>query len=129
MKNVLKKISAIALAFTLLGTGTTVTKKIVPQFDNTITASAANINPTTCYHSTGRRITVHRIVTEIVPYLVTWTDWQQNANGVYERHEYAKWQYKSCSVLYFDFEDYCTKCGQVFGRGSYKVGEVDGGSC
>lgn len=41
MNNVIKKISAIALAFTLLRTGTAVTKTIAPQFDKSITASAA----------------------------------------------------------------------------------------
>ena len=44
MKNVIKKISAIALAFTLLGTGTTVTKTIAPQFYTSITAHAASCN-------------------------------------------------------------------------------------
>ncbi len=41
MKNVIKKISAIAMAFTLLSTGTAAIKTIVPQTDNTIIASAA----------------------------------------------------------------------------------------
>jgi hypothetical protein len=45
MKNAIKKIAAIAMAFTLLGTGTAVTKTIAPQFDNSIIASAA-----TCYN-------------------------------------------------------------------------------
>lgn len=40
MKNVIKKIASIAMAFTLLGTGTVVTKTVVPQSDNTITAYA-----------------------------------------------------------------------------------------
>ncbi len=47
MKNVIKKIAAVAMAFTLLGTGTAVTKTIAPQFDNSITASAA------CNHVVG----------------------------------------------------------------------------
>lgn len=43
MKNTLKRISAIAMAFTLLGTGTAVTKHIAPQNCNSsITAYAAN---------------------------------------------------------------------------------------
>lgn len=41
MKNVLKKVSAIALAFTLLGSGTTIAKKIDSKSTNTLTASAA----------------------------------------------------------------------------------------
>ena len=40
MKNVIKKIASIAMAFTLLGTGTAVTKTISPKFDNTLVASA-----------------------------------------------------------------------------------------
>ena len=42
MKNVLKKISAIAMAFALLGTGTTIAKNVNPKSVNTLTASAAN---------------------------------------------------------------------------------------
>ena len=47
MKNIIKKISATAMAFTLLGTGTTVAKTINPKFDNSITASASADN---CQH-------------------------------------------------------------------------------
>ena len=50
MKNVIKKISAIAMAFTLLSTGTATIKTIAPQTVNTITASAAN---GTCSHVSG----------------------------------------------------------------------------
>ena len=31
MKNILKKVSAIAMAFTLLGTGTAITKNVSPE--------------------------------------------------------------------------------------------------
>ena len=41
MKNVIKKIAATAMAFTILGTGTAVTKSIAPKMDNSIVASAA----------------------------------------------------------------------------------------
>ncbi|MBP5579081.1 MAG: hypothetical protein J6X56_06335 [Ruminococcus sp.] len=41
MKNVLKKVSAIALAFTLLGSGTAIAKNVNPKSVNTLTASAA----------------------------------------------------------------------------------------
>ena len=40
MKNVLKRISAIAMAFTLLGTGTAVTKKVNPTSIPTLGAHA-----------------------------------------------------------------------------------------
>lgn len=42
MKNVIKKILSIAMAFVLLGTGITVTKTFSPKFDNTIVADAAS---------------------------------------------------------------------------------------
>lgn len=42
MKNVIKKIASIAMAFTLLGTGTTVTNTISPKSSNTIVADAAS---------------------------------------------------------------------------------------
>jgi len=40
MKNTVKKIAGFAMAFTLLGTGTVITKTISPESDNTIVASA-----------------------------------------------------------------------------------------
>ena len=51
MKNVFKKISAIAMAFTLLGTGISITK-----FDNTLVANAA------CQYHDGSIINGRRIV-------------------------------------------------------------------
>ena len=42
MKNTIKKITAFAMAFTLLGAGSAITKSVAPKFDNSITASAAN---------------------------------------------------------------------------------------
>lgn len=44
MKNTLKKVSAIAMAFTLLTAGTTVTKNFFPQFNSSLTASAIVIH-------------------------------------------------------------------------------------
>lgn len=41
MKNIIKKIAAVAMAFTLLGTGSAVTSTISPETANSITASAA----------------------------------------------------------------------------------------
>ena len=41
MKNVMKKIAAAAIAFTLLGAGSVITEKVAPQTNNTLTASAA----------------------------------------------------------------------------------------
>ena len=54
MKNVIKKIASIAMAFTLLGTGTAVTKTISPKSSNTLVASAGN-SEKTCHCKTGRK--------------------------------------------------------------------------
>jgi len=54
MKNILKKVSAIAMAFTLLGTGTAITKNVSPETTTpSITASAACSHHGYCYRSTG----------------------------------------------------------------------------
>ncbi len=44
MKNTIRKIAAAAMAFTILGTGTAVTKTIAPKADNTIVACAKKEN-------------------------------------------------------------------------------------
>ncbi|HPY85115.1 MAG TPA: hypothetical protein PLS20_08800 [Ruminococcus flavefaciens] len=49
MRNIVKKVAAFALAFTLLGTGTAVTKTITPNYDTGITASAYTL-PILCSH-------------------------------------------------------------------------------
>ena len=56
MKNVIKKIASIAMAFTLLGTGTAVTKNLNPKFDNTLVASAA------CQYHDGSIINGKKII-------------------------------------------------------------------
>jgi hypothetical protein len=40
MKNIIKRVSAFAMAFTLLGSGTAIAKNVNPKFDTAITASA-----------------------------------------------------------------------------------------
>lgn len=40
MKNALKKLAATAMAFTLIGAGTSFTKALSPKSDNTLTANA-----------------------------------------------------------------------------------------
>ncbi|MBQ6168546.1 hypothetical protein [Ruminococcus flavefaciens] len=47
MKHILKKISAFALAFTILGAGSVMTKTVSPKSDNTLDAHAA------CVHGQG----------------------------------------------------------------------------
>jgi hypothetical protein len=54
MKNILKKVSAIAMAFTLLGTGTAITKNVSPETTTpSITASAACSHHGYRYSTTG----------------------------------------------------------------------------
>lgn len=48
MKHKLKRLSATALAFVLLGAGSVVTKNVAPKSDNTLTAYAAS-----CTHCHG----------------------------------------------------------------------------
>lgn len=74
MKNTLKKIASIAMAFTLLGAGTAITKNVSPKSDNTITASAA------CqYHdgsyANGRYITNYRLDTSNYSYYKSGGKW------------------------------------------------------
>ncbi|MBQ9895060.1 MAG: hypothetical protein IJM38_06675 [Ruminococcus sp.] len=60
MKNIIKKVSAIAMAFTLLGTGTAITKNVSPETTTpSITASAACSHHGYCYRSTGNWETYH----------------------------------------------------------------------
>ena len=44
MKKLLKKVTAIALAFTLIGAESAITKKIAPQANDSLTAYAATCN-------------------------------------------------------------------------------------
>ncbi len=85
MKNIIKKIAATAMAFALLGAGTAATTTITPQFDNSITASAA------CNHVVGS---------------TSWSKWVDNGTKIVgiiplTRREYEK---RTCK---------CVKCGKV----------------
>ena len=51
MKKVIKKITAITLAFTILGTGSAVIKNSTPKSDNTIIAYAGGVPQQYCSHS------------------------------------------------------------------------------
>ncbi len=85
MKNIIKKIAATAMAFTLLGAGTAVTKTIAPQFDNSITASAA------CSHTVGAGSAGEWKKYDTTHKGWLWGNWQ--------------WWYKQPVK--------CTKCGKV----------------
>ena len=52
MKNIVKKISATAMAFTLLGTSTVLTKSTSAKSNKTLVASAASSYNSSCRHST-----------------------------------------------------------------------------
>lgn len=54
MKNVIKKISAIAMAFTLFGTGSTIAKNNSTESKNGLTASAAWCPAYNCQHYSVR---------------------------------------------------------------------------
>ncbi|WP_019680134.1 hypothetical protein [Ruminococcus flavefaciens] len=98
MKNVIKRISAIAMAFTLLGAGTTIAKNTVKS-DYTLTASAAycpNHNGTT----------------------TSWGEWELEwqdrtyvpASGLYypSTAHLIKYEYYNCAV-----------CGRRLGKTGY----------
>lgn len=51
MKNAIKKVTAAVMAFTLLGVGSTFTKTVAPESDNTLVASAYQSNPNCQYHA------------------------------------------------------------------------------
>jgi hypothetical protein len=62
MKNTIKKIASIAMAFTLLGTGTVATKTISPKSDNTLVAQAY-IPSQNCNHKDGKgKVHAHEVV-------------------------------------------------------------------
>ena len=56
MKNALKKIAAVAMAFTMLGAGVTATKTVYPKSDNSLVAHAG-MPPQYCKHNNGKHIT------------------------------------------------------------------------
>lgn len=94
MKNIAKKIVVCALAFTLLGTGTAVTKTITPDFDTAITASAA------CNHNMPRP---------------KYGEWKKIGNGYgwwYKARREIKWYCNSCGkYLYTSYETKMMKYG------------------
>lgn len=84
MKNSIKKISAVAMALTLIGTGTSVVNTLSPEADNSITANAANNS----YQST---------------YPTNWIYYNQpNPNATYNVGAYGnqvKWIQHACNLL------------------------------
>lgn len=87
MKKVLKKIASVTMAFTLLGTGTVVTKIVSPKSDTTIIASAASCPR--CHD------TYHAKKTRTVK-------WREAGINSIKTYEYT--------------ETYCPHCGYVYSR-------------
>lgn len=137
MKNIIKKIASIAMAFTLLGTGTAVTKTISPNYGSTLTASSAN---SVCqyHHGTKRNgKTINncyidnngnkrckccgQIVGE--PICSGEHDWY-----VYENNKWYGWTFKGInhkdgSKLYIEYrivDVKCKKCGFKTAKKQYR---------
>ena len=60
MKNIIKRVSAFAMAFALIGTGTTVTKSLSPKSDTTITASAAGYSTSYTYRTSATDLRIRQ---------------------------------------------------------------------
>lgn len=106
MKNVIKKIASVAMALTLLGTGSAVTKTVTPQTDNTITASAASCNHRTPYAVYGNWQTTWK---EYLDYKFNWWALQT--------------QYKYCYHQKRTVEMRCVNCDYVFST-SYETRDL-----
>ena len=101
MKNAFKKITAVAMAFTLLGTGTAVTKTIAPQFDTSITAHAASCN--NCHGGS------YYMKTE-------YTDWEYVGDGIswYYSPLVGRMLPRTYKVYQRTVKTYCTNCNKVY---------------
>lgn len=101
MKNTIKKLSAVAMAFTLLGTGTAVTKTITPQLDTSITAHATSCN--NCHGGS------YYIKTE-------YTDWEYA--GYYVSWHYSPLIGRLMPITYKKYKrtkrTYCSMCNKVY---------------
>ena len=91
MKNVIKKIAAVAMAFTLLGSGTTIAKTVNPKSVTTLSTHAA------CNHYIQRN------------FKGSWT-WIGNdpVSLIYDNVWYSR-----------PYEDRCCNCGKVINKGTY----------
>ena len=101
MKKALKKLAAVAMAFTLLGTGTAVTKNIAPQANNSITAYAASCN--NC-HGGSYYMTTEYTDWEYVGDVLSW--YYSPITGRMMPRTYKK--YKRTVTTY------CTNCKKVY---------------
>lgn len=107
MKNAIKKIAAIAMAFTLLGTGTAITKTLNPESANIgITADAA------CSHN--------------MPHVVSYSDWYEYGPS----REMYDWRFNWLSLrIQYKYKYYqrrritssCNSCGQYLYSYEYRT--------
>jgi hypothetical protein len=96
MKNTIKKIAAIAMAFTLLGTGTAITKSINPESVNIgITANAA------CSHSNPRVTTTTKELSASPTGNTEWRGWHKYSEYVVAYETYTKCTCNSCGKLLY----------------------------
>ena len=91
MKNVIKKIAAVAMAFTLLGTGTTIAKTVNPKSVTSLSAHAA------CNHYIQRSYTGNWQYIGIDPISL-----------MYDNVWYSR-----------PYEDRCGSCGKLINSGTY----------
>ena len=131
MKKVIKKFSAILMAFIILGTGTALTKMISPKTQTILTASAATC--TKCHggsywvKSTSQQVGLHLTVYYNTCGLCgnEWTS--ACCNHGKERRYTSDWvycgsiEYKSwCQWSYNyskSYEDYCPYCNKILAYG------------
>ena len=101
MKNVIKKIAAVAMAFTMLGTGTAITETIAPKTNNSIVASAASYAPT-CKHSCSTYKTYSSWYDD--PIITTIYNWELRCYLTLKINRQKRFVYTRCSecrgVLY-----------------------------
>jgi len=96
MNTIIKKISAIAMAFTLIGTGTAITKTISPKSNNTLVSYAATVGRNTP-HIHGQFV-YHRYKTKNFKY-------NDFFDSMGEYHSYYTWDEVDTS--------YCRACDGV----------------
>lgn len=93
MKNIVKKIAAVTMAFTLLGTGTVITNTIKPQTNITLTAHAASCQ----YH--GKQTYRIQYLGEIW-YEYTWL------NVLRREHQPVRYEYHCSACKGFLYNEY-----------------------
>ena len=105
MKNVLKKIVSVAMAFTLLGTGVAISNSISPESNNTLVASArckycgggreyesmAPYQSPVWDYKTVTKIVNGRRVTELKPYIADYTTKYGRCRKCYSCNKFLYW--------------------------------------